>query len=68
MAATRKIDMTKGYILKAVLLFAIPICIGDMLQQFHLFRGTFIGTGSGKCPGNQLYGSLFHCYQADGTL
>ena len=35
MATIRKIDMTKGSILKAVLLFAIPICIGDMLQQLY---------------------------------
>ena len=51
MATTRKIDMTKGSILKAVILFAIPICIGDMLQQLYntvdtLIIGNFCSSAS----------------------
>lgn len=51
MASSRNIDMTKGSILKAVLLFAIPICIGDMLQQLYntvdtLIIGNFCSSAS----------------------
>ncbi|MBQ8038672.1 MAG: MATE family efflux transporter, partial [Lachnospiraceae bacterium] len=51
MASTRKVDMTKGSILKAVILFAIPICIGDMLQQLYntvdtLIIGNFCSSAS----------------------
>ena len=51
MATTRKVDMTKGSILKAVILFAIPICIGDMLQQLYntvdtLIIGNFCSSAS----------------------
>ncbi len=35
MHAARKIDMTKGPILKLVMLFALPICIGNVLQQLY---------------------------------
>lgn len=35
MHAARKIDMTKGPIMKLVVLFALPICIGNVLQQLY---------------------------------
>ena len=49
--ATHKIDMTQGSILKVVVLFAIPICIGDILQQMYntidtLIIGNFCSSAS----------------------
>lgn len=35
MNASKKLDMTKGSIMKLVILFALPICIGNMLQQLY---------------------------------
>lgn len=51
MHSTKKIDMTQGSILKLVLLFALPICIGNVLQQLYntvdtLVVGNFCGSAS----------------------
>lgn len=35
MNADKKIDMTKGPIMKLVILFALPICFGNVLQQLY---------------------------------
>lgn len=35
MNSQKKIDMTKGSIMKLVVLFALPICIGNILQQLY---------------------------------
>lgn len=35
MKSTTKIDMTKGPIMKLVILFALPICAGNILQQLY---------------------------------
>lgn len=49
MRSKQKIDMTIGPIMKLVLLFAIPICIGNILQQLYntidtLIVGNFCGS------------------------
>ena len=49
MQAKPKIDMTTGPIMKLVLLFALPICIGNILQQLYntvdtLIVGNFCGS------------------------
>ena len=51
MKSTAKIDMTQGAIMKKVLLFALPICIGNVLQQLYstvdtLVIGNFCGSVS----------------------
>lgn len=51
MAKSKKIDMTTGSIMKNVLLFAIPIVIGNILQQLYttvdtLVIGNFCGDTS----------------------
>lgn len=51
MKSTKKIDMTKGSIMKLVLLFALPICLGNILQQLYstvdtLVIGNYCGTVS----------------------
>ena len=48
---TAKIDMTQGPIMKLVLLFALPICVGNVLQQLYstvdtLVIGNFCGSAS----------------------
>lgn len=35
MNTSKKLDMTRGSIMKLVILFALPICIGNMLQQLY---------------------------------
>ena len=35
MHSSKNIDMTKGPIMKLVILFALPICIGNVLQQLY---------------------------------
>ena len=35
MKAAKKVDMTQGSIMKRVLLFALPICVGNVLQQLY---------------------------------
>lgn len=35
MHSNKKIDMTRGPIMRLVLLFALPICIGNILQQLY---------------------------------
>lgn len=35
MKATKKIDMTDGPIMRLVILFALPICVGNILQQLY---------------------------------
>ena len=49
MHSKQKIDMTTGPIMKLVLLFALPICIGNILQQLYntvdtLIVGNFCGS------------------------
>ena len=49
MKAAKKIDMTQGSIMKRVLLFALPICVGNVLQQLYgtvdtLVIGNFCGS------------------------
>lgn len=51
MKTVRKIDMTHGSIMKQVLLFALPICVGNVLQQLYgtvdtLVIGNFCGSVS----------------------
>lgn len=46
---TKKIDMTQGSIMKLVVLFALPICVGNILQQLYttvdtLIVGNFCGS------------------------
>lgn len=35
MKSTKKIDMTKGPIMRLIILFALPICAGNVLQQLY---------------------------------
>ncbi|MBO5337834.1 MAG: MATE family efflux transporter [Lachnospiraceae bacterium] len=49
MGSKKKIDMTKGSIMKLVILFALPICAGNILQQLYttvdtLIVGNFCGS------------------------
>ena len=49
MKSSSKIDMTQGSIMKLVLLFALPICAGNILQQLYntvdtLVIGNFCGS------------------------
>lgn len=49
MKSKRTIDMTKGSIMKLVILFALPICAGNILQQLYttvdtLVVGNFCGS------------------------
>lgn len=49
MRSAKKIDMTKGSIMKLVILFALPICAGNILQQLYttvdtLIVGNFCGS------------------------
>lgn len=51
MKSSKKIDMTQGPIMKLVVLFALPICLGNVLQQLYstvdtLVIGNFCGTQS----------------------
>lgn len=51
MKSAKNIDMTAGSIMKSVLLFALPICIGNVLQQLYntvdtLVIGNFCGSVS----------------------
>lgn len=51
MQTGRKLDMTKGSIMKLVLLFALPICVGNVLQQLYntvdtMVVGQFCGSTS----------------------
>ncbi len=51
MQSSKKIDMTKGSIFKLVLLFALPICVGNILQQLYntvdtMVIGNFCGSAS----------------------
>ena len=48
---SKKIDMTKGPILKLVFLFALPICVGNVLQMLYntvdsIIIGNFCGAAS----------------------
>ena len=42
MQAAKKIDMTKGPIIRLVLLFALPICLGSVLQQLYSTADAFV--------------------------
>lgn len=49
MRSAKKIDMTRGSIMKLVILFALPICAGNILQQLYttvdtLIIGNFCGS------------------------
>lgn len=51
MSRTKHIDMTKGSIFKLVILFALPICAGNILQQLYntvdtMVVGKFCGSTS----------------------
>ncbi len=51
MKQAKKIDMTKGPVMKSVILFAIPITAGNLLQQLYnavdmLIVGNFCGSAS----------------------
>lgn len=51
MKSTKTVDMTQGSIMKRVLLFALPICVGNVLQQLYgtidtLIIGNFCGSVS----------------------
>ncbi len=51
MSRTKNIDMTKGSIFKLVILFALPICAGNILQQLYntvdtMVVGKFCGSTS----------------------
>ena len=56
MNKSAKIDMTRGPIMKLVVLFALPICLGNILQQLYntvdtLVIGNFCGTTSQAAVG-----------------
>lgn len=42
MHSSKKIDMTRGPIMKLVVLFALPICIGNILQQLYSTVDTLV--------------------------
>lgn len=42
MRSSKKIDMTHGPIMKLVVLFALPICIGNVLQQLYSTVDTLV--------------------------
>lgn len=42
MQSSKKIDMTKGPVMKLVVLFALPICIGNILQQLYSTVDTLV--------------------------
>lgn len=51
MKSSKKIDMTQGSIMRQVLIFALPICAGNVLQQLYgtvdtLVIGNFCGSVS----------------------
>ena len=51
MGSSRKIDMTSGPIMRLVVMFALPICVGNILQQLYntvdtLIIGNFCGSVS----------------------
>ena len=41
-APSKKIDMTKGSIIRNIVLFAIPIVIGNILQQMYTTVDTLV--------------------------
>jgi len=60
MQKNAKIDMTKGPILKQVTLFAVPIILGNILQQLYntvdtLIIGNFCGSESLAAVGTSAY-------------
>lgn len=65
MFSSRKIDMTKGPIMRLIILFALPLCAGNILQQLYgtvdtMIIGNFCGStslaavGTGTLPGELL--------------
>lgn len=42
MNSSKNIDMTKGSIMKLVVLFALPICVGNILQQLYSTVDTLV--------------------------
>lgn len=42
MHSSKKLDMTKGPVMKLVVLFALPICIGNVLQQLYTTVDTLV--------------------------
>ena len=62
-----KIDMTTGHIMKNIILFAIPIIIGNVLQQLYttvdaLVIGKYCGDTSLAAVGTSSYTN--HVYYA----
>ena len=42
-------DLTKGSVLKSMLLFSIPMILGDLLQQCYNIVDTLIEIGRASC-------------------
>ena len=42
MNSRKKIDMTQGHIMRLVILFALPICLGNVLQQLYSTVDTLV--------------------------
>lgn len=60
MQSSKKIDMTQGSIMKLVLLFALPICVGNVLQQLYntvdtLIVGNYCGSVSLAAVGTSAH-------------
>ena len=56
-------DLTRGPVMRSMLLFAIPMILGDLLQQCYnvadtLIVGRFVGTNALAAVGSSL--SLIH--------
>ena len=63
-------DLTKGPVVRSMLLFAIPMILGDLLQQCYniadtLIVGQFLGRDayftSGPCRGLEGNAGIFAC-------
>ena len=61
-------DLTKGPVVKSMLLFAIPMILGDLLQQCYniadtLIVGQFLGKNSFSCSRFFFYSyDLYYIY------
>ena len=67
-ASRTKLDMTHGPIMKLVVLFAIPMVIGNILQQLYSTADTFIignFCGSASIASVCLYGNRNGCLHPD---
>jgi len=54
------VDLTRGSILRATLLFALPLCIGSILQQMYSFVDTLI---IGRCCEESALAAVGTSYQ-----